>query len=436
MSDSDRREKREGSSPVSPGRFGGDRPAWPSLHEDPPAPPATPAVPAPTGRPGEAPAAAATKPVPGSDAGRTPAPSPGLSRLTRRGRRAAGAAADTPDEGLQSGGPGTGASAVVPPVSAGVVPAVPAVPGRSVQPTASVPLEGSAASAPSAGPGVSAFPAGMAEPTSPTSPADPDAAGSPVGPVASGHPLAVFEQSGTGVGGELGDESGHDGPSDPAESADPAEHPANRRRLVLVLSIIAAVLVIGGGITTVLLLRDGGGGSTATPPGVVLPSPTATVAPVARTATTPFASTLPTTLLQYALASSADDEEWLALNALEAYAETYTDGAAATVTVQAGQWETPEEAAAVLAALVGELPAAVPVDSATADPAATSTATPGTPTVLLQESVEVAGQSSGSVTVVDAGDGTGVAVWNNGTTVFRLTGPAADIRNLYAAYPL
>lgn len=334
MSDSDRHEKRDDSSPVSPGRFGAGRPAWPSLHEDPPVP--------------------------------------------------------------------------------------------------------------------------------------------PDGPVASGYPLEVFGQSGTGAAmGDLGGEPGYDGPSDtvggveagdfavpvggadvegaaasvqgaetgaPAEKADLADPPANRRRLVLVLSIIAAVLVIGGGITTFLLMRDSGGGPAAAPPGVVLPSPTATVAPVARTATTPFASALPTTLLQYALASSADDEEWLALNAIEAYTETYTDGAAATVTVQAGQWETPEEAAAVLDALVGALPTAVPADPATADPAAapaeTTVATPGTPAVLLEASVEVGGQSSGSVTVVDAGDGTGVAVWNNGTTVFRITGPAADIRNLYAAYPL
>ena len=101
-----------------------------------------------------------------------------------------------------------------------------------------------------------------------------------------------------------------------------------------------------------------------------------------------------------------------------------------TVAVQAGQWETPEEAAAFLATLTAALPAAgeAPADGATA--------AAGGPAVLLQEDVLVAGQPTGTATVVDAGDGTGVAVWSNGTTVFRLTGPAADIRNLYAAYPL
>lgn len=56
--------------------------------------------------------------------------------------------------------------------------------------------------------------------------------------------------------------------------------------------------------------------------------------------------------------------------------------------------------------------------------------------MLLQDEVLVGGQATGTVTVVDVGDGTGVAAWSNGTTVFRVAGPAADIRNLYAAYPL
>lgn len=216
-----------------------------------------------------------------------------------------------------------------------------------------------------------------------------------------------------------------------------------RRRWVLIGAVAAVVLVLGGAGTAWFLTRDEGG-TAAAPPDVVLPSPTATASPAARTATTAFASTLPTTLLQYALASSADDEAWLAANAVEAYAETYTDGADGTVTVQAGQWETPEEAAAALAAVTAALPtAAADGESgadggAAADPSASAdpSAAAGGPSVLLQGEVLVGDAPVGTVTVVDAGDGTGVAAWSNGTTVFRVQGPAADIRNLYAAYPL
>lgn len=215
--------------------------------------------------------------------------------------------------------------------------------------------------------------------------------------------------------------------------------PARGRRRVLVASVVAGVLVLGGGGAAYLLTRDDGAGTVAARPDVVLPSPTATAAPVPRAATTPFATALPVTVLQYALQTSAEDAEWLGLDAVEAYTETYSDGAAGTVTVQAGQWETPAEAGTVLAALTAALPAAEASAAPTADPAAPSAdpaATSAAPVVLTSGEVLVDGQPTGAVTVVDAGDGTGVAVWSNGTTVFRVTGPAADIANLYAAYPL
>ena len=63
-------------------------------------------------------------------------------------------------------------------------------------------------------------------------------------------------------------------------------------------------------------------------------------------------------MLQYALATSAPDAEWQAAGALEAYTETYTDGGSGTVTVRAGQWETPAEATAFAASLVAAVPPA------------------------------------------------------------------------------
>ena len=260
--------------------------------------------------------------------------------------------------------------------------------------------------------------------------ADGTAPAAPVDPAERTAALARADAALQAAGGPTAADPG-DARVDDAADAGPAR---GRRRWVLVGAVVAAVLVLAGGGTAWFLTRDSGGAAAA-PPDVVLPSPTSSVEPVARPATTAFAGALPTTLLQYALASSADDQALLAQNAVEAYAETYTDGADGTVSVQAGQWETPEEAAAVLAAVTGA--------PATAEPAAdgpggdeSADAAAGGPTVLLQDEVLVDGAPVGTVTVVDQGDGTGVATWSNGTTVFVLRGPASDIRNLYAAYPL
>ena len=43
---------------------------------------------------------------------------------------------------------------------------------------------------------------------------------------------------------------------------------------------------------------------------------------------------------------------------------------------------------------------------------------------------------AGSYSIADVGDGTGVAVWTNGTTVFQATGPVEVIVDFYNAFPL
>ena len=48
----------------------------------------------------------------------------------------------------------------------------------------------------------------------------------------------------------------------------------------------------------------------------------------------------------------------------------------------------------------------------------------------------VGGEVVGTYTVADAGDGTGVAVWRNGTAVLQLTAPLADVLDAYRAYGL
>lgn len=204
---------------------------------------------------------------------------------------------------------------------------------------------------------------------------------------------------------------------------------ARKRRLMLIGGIAGGVVVVGGVMAALLL----GGDDSPTPATdaatVFLPSPTPSVAPVAREAATAFAAVLPVSVLQYALATSANDDAWLAANAIEAYTETFTDGASGTVTVQAGQWETPEEAAAHAARLAAELPAAGDA-AATADP----TATPSAPAPESGE-VTVAGAAVGTYTIGALG-ADGVAVWSNGTTVFRATGPAEVIHDFYKAFPL
>ncbi|MFS0704980.1 hypothetical protein AB6N23_10700 [Cellulomonas sp. 179-A 9B4 NHS] len=229
------------------------------------------------------------------------------------------------------------------------------------------------------------------------------------------------------------------GPSDPgadpvlglASDAPPAHAAADRRPAWLLPAAIGAgVLVVAGVVAGVLLTRDGAETPAATATTVVLPSPTPTVAPVAREATTAFASALPTSVLEYALATSAPDEEWLAAGALEAWTETYTDGGYGQITVRAAQFETPEEAATFAAALTAALPPE-PVH-ATSDPGEGME----TPELPMSGDVEAGGTVVGTYAVVDAGDGVGHAVWQNGTAVLHMTVPVDDAADAYAAFPV
>ncbi|WP_258724442.1 hypothetical protein [Cellulomonas sp. NS3] len=220
------------------------------------------------------------------------------------------------------------------------------------------------------------------------------------------------------------------GPGDPEPAVDAD---ARRRRLLLVGGAVAAVVVVGGVLIAVLTGGDDEPGAAPAAETVTLAPPTPTAQPVARASTTAFAAALPPSVLQYALASSGPEDAWTAAGALEAYTETYSDGGTAQVVVQSGQWETPEEAAAQLAALATGLPAGIPADaSASPSPGATTAPAP----LPQTGEVVVDGQPVGTFTIVDAGDGSGIALWSNGTTVFRATAPVEQIRDVYAAFPL
>ncbi|MGN8247227.1 hypothetical protein ACTHAM_000900 [Cellulomonas soli] len=232
-----------------------------------------------------------------------------------------------------------------------------------------------------------------------------------------------------------------DVPDRTTPGASGGEPPAGGRPRWLVPVVIGAVVLIVGGVAGGILATRGG--DDAPPPAaastIVIPPPTATVAPVVREATTPFATVLPATLLQYALTTSGPADAWSGAGAIEAYTDTYDDGAGTQITVLAGQWETAEEAAAFAQQLVetlGDVAAQPADDSATpetTEPTAGAAATVDEP---RSGDVLVGGQSVGSYVITDQGDGNSVAVWWNGTAVFQLTAPTGDIANLYAAYPL
>lgn len=228
------------------------------------------------------------------------------------------------------------------------------------------------------------------------------------------------------------------GPGDGTRPADGTS--SGRPAWLLPVAIGVAVLVVAGVVAGVLANRGGDGATAPTPDAstVVVPPPTPGVAPAARPATTAFASALPATVLQYALEASQEDAERLGAGALEAYAETFTDGEGGTLTVRAAQFETPQEATALLQQLTAALPVPAPGTGApTATASADAAAEAGTATDLPQSGeVTAAGTAVGTFTVVDAGDGTGVAVWQNGTAVFQLTAPVADAFDAYKAYGL
>ncbi|WP_456787783.1 hypothetical protein [Cellulomonas sp. P5_C5] len=224
----------------------------------------------------------------------------------------------------------------------------------------------------------------------------------------------------------------HAAPQDPAP-AEPNQAPADPsaasgRPRWLIPGIIGVVVLVVAAIVIGIVVSSGdetADGSPAVATTILLPSPTPTVEPVARTATSAFAVALPTSVLQYALATSAPDAEWQAAGAVEAYTETYTDGGSGTVTVRSGQWETNEEANAFAATLFAALPVAP-----------SPSASPSGPALPQTGEVTAAGAVAGTYSIADAGDGTGVAVWTNGTTVFQVTAPVEDIVNVYNAFPL
>lgn len=192
--------------------------------------------------------------------------------------------------------------------------------------------------------------------------------------------------------------------------------PARRRpRWLLLVAAVVVAAVIGVAVWFVV-----GGRSTPEASATTLrvASPTPTIAPVPRTATTPFAAVLPSTVLQYALVSSSDNGDWVAAGALEAYLEEFGDGGSGTFTLRAGQWATAEEATAAFTTFTAD---ATP---------------PGGGTLAPTGRVFVDDEEVGAYAVADAGGGNATLTWSNSTAVLQLMGPVAEIERVYQAFPL
>jgi hypothetical protein len=227
--------------------------------------------------------------------------------------------------------------------------------------------------------------------------------------------------------------------SDPAAPGVPESAGGERRRKRLLIGGIVGAVVVVGIVVAVLATRGGAGPtlSAPSPSTIVLSVPTPTIAPVARTASTAFAKALPSALLQYALAASVAEPSWVSAGAIEAYSETYSDGGAGKIAVLAGQWETPAAADAYAKSLVAAIPAPTAAPGATGSATASAGSTASASAMAPETgNVTAGGQTVGTYTIRDAGDGTGVAIWTNGASVFRATAPAAETHNVYAAYPL
>ena len=120
----------------------------------------------------------------------------------------------------------------------------------------------------------------------------------------------------------------------------------------------------------------------------------------------------------------------------------YSDGANGTITVNIGQFRAPDAASAfAVTALAGSDPSASAVATADATPSGSASASASTPakpsTGTFKPSdgdVMAGGTKVGTYRIIDNGDGTGTAVWTNGTTVVRAVAPLADIADVYALY--
>ena len=219
-----------------------------------------------------------------------------------------------------------------------------------------------------------------------------------------------------------------DGPAQPEPT--PAGTPAAsdeprkpRPAWLLPVAVVAAVVILAAVVVGIVVSQTGEDEAAAPTPipaqTVVAPVPTPAVAPADRPDPTSFTSAFPPSVQQYAFESEKPKDAWVKAGALEAVTDTYSDGGTGSLVVEAAQFPTVHEATAF------------------AKRAVPKTVVAGSEQGLPQAGKVVAGgKTVGAYAINDVGGGKGVAVWRNGTSVFRLTTAVADVTNAYNAYPL
>ncbi|MDR1152411.1 MAG: hypothetical protein LBK72_08050 [Bifidobacteriaceae bacterium] len=123
----------------------------------------------------------------------------------------------------------------------------------------------------------------------------------------------------------------------------------SKRKVWIAVGAVAATAVVLT-VAVVMVARARTAAPEAPPPepvvvSVTVPPPSPTLSPVALPAETAFAQVLPRTVGEFALREADSYPEWSADGAIEAYLLVYGDGTT-EVGVIAGQWPTPDAAAA------------------------------------------------------------------------------------------
>lgn len=183
----------------------------------------------------------------------------------------------------------------------------------------------------------------------------------------------------------------------------------------MLLVILVLVTVSGAAYWGVTLYQDA---HPTAAPTTLMASPTPTVSPVERPFQTSFTAALPESVLQYALASSVENTDWLGRGAIEAYTEEFDDGAGGALVVSEGQWATSAQALDVLADLT--------VTSTSADAANHPQMGP----------VNVNGANAGRYILAINDDDTETITWTNGSAVLQLTGPPTEVTRAFSAFTI
>lgn len=200
---------------------------------------------------------------------------------------------------------------------------------------------------------------------------------------------------------------------------------SSRRRLVVI--VVAAVVVVLALLSAFVWpgwavrkpASEATGQSTSAQTQSAPATPTIKASPLPSNATALLKAAAPDTVDEtaYARVKTQNAQDWASANPIEEYKVTYSTGQSAKdLTLLTAQWSDAASAQSqykkVTDALKGE--------------------------TLAQGSVKVSGAAKGSylVKVDDDDDTKAVAVWQNDTAVFQVTGPKADVLDFYQKFPL